>query len=198
MGITNELREYARDWEWLDADNAEEVEDQLVDIAYHIDKAHKAAVDKAHADGERNGLQQARSASEDWQRGFDEGFASADDWLAEHEDAMAEHGWAKLPVDADGVPIRIGDVVVNATFEGYVFMPAEVVGYHRCCDTVYPIVENDGEYQIEPKKVRHRYEPTVEDVLEEFVARWLETHHDDLPSLKAEYAAKLRLKEVEE
>lgn len=27
--------------------------------------------------------------------GYDEGFASADDWLAEHEDAMAEHGWVR-------------------------------------------------------------------------------------------------------
>ena len=33
--------------------------------------------------------------TEAWRQGFDEGFASADDWLAQHEDAMAEHGWVK-------------------------------------------------------------------------------------------------------
>lgn len=27
--------------------------------------------------------------------GYDEGFASADDWAAQHEDAMAEHGWVR-------------------------------------------------------------------------------------------------------
>ena len=30
------------------------------------------------------------------------------------EESMAEHGWVKLPKDADGVPIRIGDAL-----EGY-------------------------------------------------------------------------------
>jgi hypothetical protein len=39
----------------------------------------------------------------------------------------------------------------------------------------------------------HYHEPTVEDVLEEFVERWMETHHDDIPALKAEFAAKLKL-----
>lgn len=27
--------------------------------------------------------------------GYDEGFASADDWFAQHEDAIAEHGWVR-------------------------------------------------------------------------------------------------------
>ena len=27
--------------------------------------------------------------------GFDEGFASADDWIAQNEDAMRDHGWVK-------------------------------------------------------------------------------------------------------
>lgn len=30
-----------------------------------------------------------------WKLGYDEGFASADDWLADNEDAMAEHGWVR-------------------------------------------------------------------------------------------------------
>ena len=36
-----------------------------------------------------------------WNDGFDDGFASADDWLADHEDAMREHGWVrKEEIDA--------------------------------------------------------------------------------------------------
>ena len=41
--------------------------------------------------------------------------------------------------------------------------------------------------------MRRYHKPTVEDVLDEFVERWHDTHHDDIPALKAEYAAKLRL-----
>ena len=39
----------------------------------------------------------AKSAAYDqgYAAGYDEGFASADDWLAQHEDAMAEHGWVR-------------------------------------------------------------------------------------------------------
>lgn len=129
--------------------------EQMLD---RIDAEHKAAVDKAHADGERNGLQQARSASEDWQRGFDEGFAAADDWLAEHEDAMVEHGWVKLPVDADGVPIRVGDEVKE-------------VGYNVNGTVCELRMDDDGWWVFvngvgrRPGKYRHYHAPTVEDVL---------------------------------
>ena len=30
-----------------------------------------------------------------YDEGYDAGFASADDWCAQHEDAMAEHGWVR-------------------------------------------------------------------------------------------------------
>ena len=55
-----------------------------------------------------------RKAAEEWQRGYDEGYDKGfADWCAEHEDAMAKHGWVKLPVDADGVPIRVGDKLTD-------------------------------------------------------------------------------------
>ena len=41
---------------------------------------------------------------------INEGFASADDWCAQHEDAMTEHGWYRA-LDADEKPICIGDAV---------------------------------------------------------------------------------------
>jgi len=56
-------------------------------------------------------------------------------------------------------------------------------------------VAYDWEHWLAKNERLFRPKPTVESVLEEFVARWMETHHDDIPALKAEYAAKLRLAE---
>lgn len=47
--------------------------------------------------------------SDAYQRGYDEGFASADDYLT--DDVIAEHGLIRLPVDKDGVLIDLGDTV---------------------------------------------------------------------------------------
>lgn len=107
---------------------------------------------------------------------------------------MAEHGWIRLPVDADGVPIHVGDVMEWCDPDGEVTVTCEVdaVGvecffawdgancrYAQKCANVY----------------RHHHEPTVEDVLREFadeVRRCCDT-----ADTIAEYAAKLRLKEDE-
>lgn len=37
-----------------------------------------------------------------WKDGFDEGYASADDWIAQHEDAMREHGWIRAGEGTSG------------------------------------------------------------------------------------------------
>ena len=37
------------------------------------------------------------------------------------EESMAEHGWVKLPVDADGVPIRVGDELTSDEYKGELF-----------------------------------------------------------------------------
>lgn len=55
-------------------------------------------------------------ASDDdaYQHGYDEGFASADDWYADRTDGeLSSHGLLRLPVGADGEPIRPGDVVTH-------------------------------------------------------------------------------------
>ena len=111
------------------------------------------------------------------------------------EDAMEEHGWVKLPVDADGVPIRIGDVLDEIAVATYPFVPAKVVGYHECCGEVLPIVENDGEFQVIPEKVFHYHAPTVEDVLREFGDWYAHVKGGCDEEAIAEYAAKLRLAE---
>lgn len=183
MSITDELRSFARDMDF---------ELTLTPIADRIDAQHKQAIDKAHADGERNGLQQARSVSEDWRRGFDAGFSSGiDDWLADHEDAMVEHGWVKLPVDADGVPIRIGDVIQNVDYND----SGSVYEMRLDDDNWFVYVNGVGR---RPERYRHR-EPTTEDVLRELLDRWCsESGNRKAVELVAEYAQRLQLKEMDE
>jgi len=57
------------------------------------------AIDAVHAGLERENAELKAELEEaehrGWTRGYDEGFASADDWLGQHEDAMAEHGWVR-------------------------------------------------------------------------------------------------------
>ena len=143
--------------------------------------------------------------------GYAELVAIADRIDAEHERACAEaygngvmsvpialdeSAWVELPKDADGVPIRIGDVIDEIAVATYPFVPAKVVGYHECCGEVLPIVENDGEFQVIPEKVCHHHAPTVEDVLLDLLEEHSDPTCDATPSELAEkYAAKLRLAE---
>lgn len=121
--------------------------------------------------------------------GYDEGFASADDWLGQHEDAMAEHGWVRLPVDADGVTIHAGDVL-----DGY-GKTIEVVEM-RHGRSGWVLISRDGNGYADTFAFTHHHAPTVEDVLREMLYRahiYDEREMELLPDLIAEFAAKLRL-----
>ena len=98
-----------------------------------------------------------------WSNGYDEGFASADDWLADHEDAMAEHGWVRLPVDADGETIHVGDVL-----DGY-GKTIEVVEL-RHGRSGWVLISRDGNGYADCAAFAHHHAPTVEDVLREMHA----------------------------
>lgn len=95
-----------------------------------------------------------------------------------------------LPVDADGVPIRVGDVMVYA--EGNT-CPMKVVAL------VPPSVflTDDGPRYAD--MCRHYHEPTVEDVLWEFGQGWHEQMNKpetfDIADYIERFAAKLQLKE---
>lgn len=130
---------------------------------------------------EREGMEERTAA---YNEGYDEGFASADDWAAQHEDAMAEHGWVRLPVDADGVPIHVGDVMEwdNGTF---------TVHELKVTEDGWTTWDEQHGYTVHADECRHHRAPTVEDVLREFadeVRRCCDT-----ADTVAEYAAKLRL-----
>jgi hypothetical protein len=155
MSITDELRE------WAEAAKVEDIVlttypakhavhgiyEQLLAIANRIDAEHEAKVSYW------------QSAS--YKDGYDEGFASADDWLAQHEDAMAEHGWVKLPVDADGEYIHAGDVL-----DGY-GKTIEVVEL-RHGRSGWLLISRDGNGYDDTFAFTHHHKPTVEDVLREF------------------------------
>lgn len=110
--------------------------------------------------------------------------------LANRIDKALEEGYIELPKDADGVPIRVGDVMENV-----IHPPThrEVTGVGVEC--FYAWEDGCGRYsQFGANCYRHHREPTVEDVLEEFFGKAnLPDGTQTRAEIIAEYAAKLRL-----
>ena len=131
-----------------------------------------------------------------------EGFAIADRIVAEHKHAIAwvndcdpetmeEAGWVRLPVDADGVLIHIGDVM-----ESEYITRLEVSAIGAGCFFAWN--NTDGRFhQFDSQQFTHHHGPTVEDVLREFGAGWYERMSGpetfDIADYVERYAAKLRL-----
>ena len=143
MSITDELRKWGYGF-------CGDTHDVVNSIADRIDAEHEAKV--------------SYWQGESYKDGYDEGFASADDWLAQHEDAMAEHGWVRLPVDADGVPIRVGDVMDGTCPSGkHVNGTVSAIG-----DGVFWL--SNVQFSLKSDYMHHYHAPTVEDVLREMHA----------------------------
>lgn len=103
---------------------------------------------------------------------------------------LAEHS-VFLPVDANGVPIRVGDWIT-----GRWDAKAKVVAVTS--DDVY-WWEPDGCHWCHAFEVRHYHEPTVKDVLREMAIDWeYEENAEDREAVLEEYAAKLRLVKEDE
>ena len=77
--------------------------DTLVNLLSETDEE---ALREAYTKGREDGMGMANRADmveeaiqheheSAYDEGYDAGFASADDWCAQHEDAMAEHGWVR-------------------------------------------------------------------------------------------------------
>lgn len=135
--------------------------------------------------------QDERFDNEMWKQGYDAGFASADDWLAQHEDAMAEHGWVRLPKDADGEYIHVNDEVIDWDTPRVVVAVSE----DSICLAGY---ESDSYYRMGiARNYAHYHKPTVEDVLREFAEKITDSQipnvHPTYEEAIAEYTAKLRL-----
>ena len=144
---------------------------RLCKIADRIDREHRMAMEKVAAEV---------------------------DALPMTDESMAEHGWVRLPVDADGVPIRIGERVQRIGND-----PSTVSHMSLADDGWRVYVKYDGELGTgsgKPKYIRHYHAPTVEDVLDEFFGKAnLPDGTQTRAEIIAEYAAKLRLvEEVDE
>ena len=155
MAITDELREWIGTISWLD-DSVSSAHKNVLAIADRIDAEHERMF---------------RSLTIDTEPMTDE--------------SMAEHGWVRLPLDADGVPIHMGDVVRydNLGNKGEPFEVKEITYRHGCEDEV-----GDGEQYgtIVAITVRHHHAPTVEDVLREFADAMSATNPLDVPTRIAE------------
>lgn len=103
--------------------------------------------------------------------------------------------YMELPLDADGVPIRVGDVLTDGEYKFKVF---ELAAFG---DGSWSIRNEDGNAWA-ACDVTHHHEPTVEDVLREFyvlAVRGKEAHAEDVDEgVLAEYAKRLQLREVDE
>ena len=170
--ITDELREWKGSINTrLQPETVLALRSELNCIADRIDAAHERALRES----------------------YDCGYASADDWLAQHEDAMADHGWVRLPLDADGEPIRVGDVMEGEKVGGGFGESFEVVGYIMSNGELEPMDEHKCPRK---RKYLHRHHtPTVEDVLREFAASVRDQNADFVALLVDEYAKRLRLAE---
>lgn len=144
MSITDELREWAHGFNGPWKRN----EEMLLAIADRIDAEHEAKVSYW------------QGAS--YKDGYDEGFASADDWLGQHEDAMAEHGWVKLPVDADGVPWYRGSQVIDPKDPDGNVKTVWIAGDNT-------LITDDHLFIFHANELRHHHAPTVEDKLWELI-----------------------------
>ena len=113
------------------------------------------------------------------------------------DENMAEYGWIRLPKDADGEYIHIGERVQLIGNDPSTVSHMSLADYGWRVHVKYDGVIGTG--SCEPKRIRHYHAPTVEDVLREFAGDIAEVlggddfkldNHDELYN---EYAAKLRL-----
>lgn len=122
--------------------------------------------------------------------------AIADRIDAEHERQlevlyrdMSDAEWMRLPKDADGVPIHIGDVMDGTCPSGkHVNGTVNAIG-----DGVFWL--SNVQFSLKPDYMHHYHAPTVEDVLREMADRCYadEDEPRDRDAIVAEFAAKLRL-----
>ena len=170
MSITDELREWATGAKPAVVDGCSI---SVGTMTYGCKKALLAIADRIDAEHEE-AIQQALMG---------EGSVPATD------ENMAEHGWMRLPVDADGEYIHIGDVMDGTCPSGkHVNGTVNAIG-----DGVFWL--SNVQFSLKPDYMHHHNAPTVEDVLREFGDKYCDVSlgSDAESELFAEYAAKLRL-----
>lgn len=171
----------------------------LTDQCDNIDAIHRSleAENERLRDASERGNDYAVGYKAGHTVGFDEGFASADDWLAEHEGAMAEHGWVRGPIGADGKPMSDEHMVVDNGGDVGVIVETRFYGSNWFVLVDFGKGKSARFVWFLPKNLTHYHEPTVEDVLREF-ADGIKNQNADFTELAiAEYAKRLQLAEEE-
>ena len=128
--------------------------------------------------------------------------AIADRIDAEHERQlevlyrdMSDAEYVKLPKDADGEYIHVGDVM---EINGEVLPPVSGIGNGSVIVGVFGVDKDDDISEVFTLDLMRHRKPTVEDVLREFGDWYAHTKGGcDEAGIIAEYAAKLQLKESE-
>lgn len=109
------------------------------------------------------------------------------------DERLTKNGLVRLPVDADGVPIHVGDVMEWPYGNGEFI----VEGIGR--DVLFYIDQdsNECEWTAVRNKCHHHHESTVEEVMQEMLEQavgYSDAHTTVALNAIAEYAAKLRLR----
>ena len=207
MSITDELREWAKaltHW-WYDpvkdqytytttdtmpsSIDAIRLDSSILAIADLIDAEHQKALDEWKA---KHGQM--------WLKGYSECHAE----LLEGNETLASDlercGWIRLPKDADGEYINIGDVMESKGSNLLFGESSFEVRSMRCDECGWEVYDRLGD-RYAPSLLRHHHAPTVEDVLREFaneVYADADNEIRDRDFLCAKYAKRLTLAEVED
>jgi len=112
-----------------------------------------------------------------------------DDWADEY---LHEQGLVRLPVDADGIPVRVGDMVTYGGCGPCTVEKVEIAISDRVRNYVTVADRCGVRGFADSTALTHYHEPTLEDVLMEFGNRWNDTDECDEHDLAREFAARLR------
>lgn len=113
-----------------------------------------------------------------YQRGYDEGFASADDWYADRtEGELYSHGLMRLPKGSDGVTVMPGQDVYGE--DGRCWRVIGVVVGPRPVIAVPHGARTDGVVysRLEPSWLRHRRDTPR--LLASEIDRWVDSEQDE-------------------
>ncbi len=120
------------------------------------------------------------------------------------DENMAEHGWIRLPVDADGEYIHIGDRMERGGARGRVIALMLSNYPKKWGGKLHWGIQLEGERAPTAldNLFHHYHAPTVEDVLREFAEKITDSQipgvHPTYEEAIAEYAQRLQLREVDE
>ena len=191
--ITKGLRDYAKiPWTTLSSD-------VILNYCDNIDAIHRTLEDENATLREQNA--ELRETVAEHARSNVEAVTFLDrlsDAVEKREEVtILGVDYAPLPLDADGMPVHVGDMMDTSSFG-----TVEVEGFVHSAIAFYNYEDPQARLCTSPAKLCHHRKPTVVDVLREL---WDESHDDlvsygpsDRDAIIERYAKRLQLAEVDE